>query len=58
MNTRNEATLASTGEKVILLGSRQANGSRYLCLLPPQQPWHRPRVQEIRGEKLRFHGAG
>jgi hypothetical protein len=57
MTSRSEAVLKSTGERLILIGSHVAGGTRHLCLLPPQQPWHRPRFQRIRGERLQFAGS-
>lgn len=57
MTSRSEAILKSTGERVILIGSHVSGGTRYLCLLPRQQPWHRPRIQEIRSERLQFSGS-
>lgn len=51
------ATLKATGEPVVVLGpvaGSGGGGQRYLCQLPPQQPWHRPRYEEIRDERLQF----
>lgn len=56
MNGRSDAVLQATGEKVVLLHSPSSANSRHLCLLPPQQPWHQPRVQEIRSERLQVRG--
>lgn len=50
-----QATLASTGEPVRIL-YRITDGhtgqSRYRCVLPPQVPGHKHRVETIRAEKL------
>jgi hypothetical protein len=54
MNGRSDAVLQATGEKLVLLHSSASTNGRHLCLLPPQQPWHRPRIQEIRSERLQF----
>lgn len=60
MNGRSEAMLQVTGEKVVVLnpaGATTGGQGRYLCLLPPQQSWHRPRIQEIRAERLQFRNT-
>jgi hypothetical protein len=54
MNGRSDAVLQATGEKVVLLHSPVSANGRHLCLLPPQHRWHRPRVQEIRSERLQL----
>jgi hypothetical protein len=56
MQQSSRATLKATGEPVVIIGQAAGSGSqqRYLVQLPPQQPWHKPRHQEIRGDKLRF----
>lgn len=56
MQQSGHATLKSTGEPVVILGQAAGTGDqqRYLAQLPPQQPWHKPRYQEIRGERLQF----
>lgn len=56
MNGRFEAMLRATGEQVVVLNSTSGQG-RYLCLLPPQQAWHRSRVQEVRAERLQFRDS-
>jgi len=52
MQEGTRAVLKSTGETVTVLATIGEN--RYLVRLPPQQPGHEPRHQEIRGDKLRF----
>lgn len=52
MQEGSRAVLKSTGETVTLLAA--TGDQRYLVRLPPQQPGHRPRHQEIRGDRLRF----
>ncbi len=50
-----QATLASTGEKVRILYRVQDSHTgtiRYRCILPPQAPGHRPRIQTIAGKRL------
>lgn len=56
MNARLDAMLQATGEQVVILNPASGQG-RYLCLLPPQQIWHHPRVQEVRAERLRFRNT-
>lgn len=58
MQQPSRATLKATGEPVVILGQATGSGSerRYLVQLPPQQPGHKPRYQEIRGERLQFTG--
>jgi hypothetical protein len=50
------ATLKATGEPVVILGqSAGFDGQQcYLVRLPPQQTWHKPRFQDIRGDRLQF----
>jgi len=51
MSEHGNARLKSTGEPVVILNP--GSGDRYRhCLLPPQAPWHRSRVQWIGKEKL------
>ena len=57
VNARSDATLRVTGEKVVLLNRTGGGGGRYLCLLPPHQSGHRPRIQQIRAERLQFRDA-
>ena len=60
VNKRFDSMLRVTGEKVVLLaqtGGPANGGGRYLCLLPPQQSGHRPRIQQIRAERLQFRDA-
>jgi len=59
MHSNSNTRLKSTGEPVIILiddgadPSRGSAGSGYtLCLLPPQSPGHKPRMQWIRGQVL------
>jgi hypothetical protein len=52
MQEGTRAVLKATGETVTILAAIGEN--RYLAQLPPQQPGHKPRHQEIRGDKLRF----
>jgi len=52
-----EATLKSTGEKIIVIRPQDRTGTRYVCVLPPQQAWHRPRCQDIRAERLQLDKA-
>jgi len=52
MQESTRAVLKSTGEPATVLAA--IGDQRYLVRLPPQQPGHRPRHQEIRGDKLRF----
>lgn len=56
MQHSGHATLRSTGEPVVILGQAAGAGGqqRYLVQLPPQQSWHEPRYQEIRGDRLQF----
>lgn len=63
MKTKSNGRLKSTGEPVVILvedGADPHQGSARsgysLCLLPPQAPGHKPRVQWIRGQRLA--GAG
>lgn len=52
MQEGSHAVLNATGETVTILAA--TGDQRYLVRLPPQQPGHKPRHQEIRGDKLRF----
>lgn len=52
MQEGTHAVLKSTGETVTVLAAIGEN--RYLVRLPPQHPGHRPRHQEVRGERLQF----
>lgn len=54
MQPSSRATLKATGEPVTILAS--IGDQRYLVRLPPQQPGHNPRHQEIRGDKLQLSG--
>lgn len=56
MEQASRAMLKATGEPVMILGQAIGSGGnqRYLVKLPPQQPWHEPRYQEVRGDRLRF----
>ena len=53
--TGTQATLASTGEKVHILyrvQDGQTGTTRYRCILPPQAPGHRPRIQTIAAKRF------
>jgi hypothetical protein len=52
MQEGSRAVLKATGEPVSILAA--TGDQRYLVRLPTQQPGHKPRYQEIRGDKLRF----
>lgn len=50
-----QATLASTGEKVHILYRHQdgqTGTTRYRCVLPPQAPGHRRRIEIIGAHRL------
>lgn len=54
-----KATLKSTGEPAVILysppgGHGSGPSTRHLCLLPPQAPGHRRRMQWIRSTKMNF----
>ena len=46
-----KVTLKATGESVLVL--QTLGNGRSFCQLPPQAPWHRPRYQVIRDQKLK-----
>ena len=50
-----QATLISTGEKVRVLyrvQDGQSGTTRYCCVLPPQAPGHRRRIETIGAHRL------
>lgn len=52
MQEGRRAVLKATGESVVVISS--LGNQRYLVQLPPQQPGHKSRYEEIREEKLQF----
>lgn len=59
MQQGSHAILEATGEPVIIMGQALGSGKnqRYPVQLPPQQSWHKPRHQEIRGARLRLRNV-